>query len=82
MDSFRVMVIFTLIAMAAISCDFYPVEAEIFMQAANPICGPDCNDTFSFQQCNTHCVDLGYKNGFCILFDRKTIRYLCCCPSH
>lgn len=55
------------------------VEAEIFVQAAKPICGPDCNDTFSFKECYNHCVELGYKNGFCIL--SEPVRYRCCCPS-
>ncbi|CAN7047950.1 hypothetical protein BRARA_G00220 [Brassica rapa] len=80
MDSFKLVVIFTLLAMTAISCDFFPVEAEIFVQAATPICGPDCNGTFSFQQCYNHCVELGYKRGFCIL--SEPIRYRCCCPSN
>ena len=56
------------------------VEAEIFVQAAPPMCGPDCNGTFSFQQCYNHCVELGYKRGFCIL--SEPIRYRCCCPSN
>lgn len=105
MDSFKLMVIFALLAMAAISRDlllgiflfkvyfsfilynflcppiffWLLVEADIFVQAAKPICGPDCNGTFSFKECYNHCVELGYKNGFCIL--SEPVRYRCCCPS-
>ncbi|KAF8091263.1 hypothetical protein N665_0450s0021 [Sinapis alba] len=82
MGSFRLMVTFTLVAMAAISCDIFNVETGIFVQAATPICGQDCTEKFLNQDCYKYCVGLSYKNGVCVLSEGlppKISTYRCCC---
>ncbi|CAN6934494.1 unnamed protein product [Brassica oleracea] len=81
MGSFRLMVTFTLVAMAVISCDLFNVETGIFVQAAGPICGQVCSEKFEDEKCYKYCVGLSYKNGFCFQSDPKTSTLHCCCAN-
>ncbi|KAL0701288.1 hypothetical protein Bca4012_057410 [Brassica carinata] len=82
MGSFKLIVTFTLVVMAAISCDLFNVEMGIFVQAAAPKCGPDCSEKFLNQDCYKYCAKLSYKNGVCVLNEgliSKKPTYWCCC---
>ncbi|CAH2047771.1 unnamed protein product [Thlaspi arvense] len=85
MGSFKFMIIFTLIVVAAISDDIFSglaIETGIRVQALTQDCVQECIGKFLTPQCYKHCIGLSYRYGACVLSERlppEISTYRCCC---
>ncbi|ESQ43055.1 hypothetical protein EUTSA_v10015134mg [Eutrema salsugineum] len=92
MDFSKLMVVFTLVILIAVSSvhcqtnDLISAETGMKVQDLPPNCGKDtqeCNESFLDQDCNRYCVQLSYKHGVCILSEGligpNPPKYSCCC---